>query len=97
MILCVCPCTSVCASMGVREIIITETYVKVMSSLMAKLSCREAYTLLSSIFVHSVGFILLILNKSTWHQISQLKDKQTEMTEKLWRGKGFCNVGQALP
>lgn len=85
-----------CASMEAKEIITTETCVKVMSSLMAKLSCREAYTLLSSIFLHSVGYILLILKKSTWHQMSQPKDKQTEMTEKLWGGKGFCNVGQAL-
>lgn len=85
-----------CASTGVRDIIVTETCVKVMSSLIAKLSCREAYTLLSSIFLHSVGYILLILNKSTWHQAGQPKDKQIEMTEKLWRGKGFCNVGQAL-
>jgi len=54
-----------------------------MSSFMAKLSCREAYTLLSSIFLHSVGCILLILNKSAWHQARQPKDKQTEMAEKL--------------
>lgn len=39
---------------------------------------------------------LQILNKGTWHQVSQPKDKQTEMTEKLWRRKGFCNAGQAL-
>lgn len=56
---------------------------------MAKLGCREAYTLLSSIFLHSVGYILLILNKGTWHQVSQPKDKQTEMMEKLSRRKGF--------
>lgn len=52
-----------------------------MSSLTAKLCCREAYPLLSSIFLHSVGCILLILNKSTWHQMSQPKDKQTETTK----------------
>lgn len=75
MILCVCGCASV--SIEVRGIIIRDVF-KVMSNLMAKGSCREAYALLPSIFFHSVGYILLILNKSTWHQVSQPKDKRTE-------------------
>lgn len=91
-----CGFLCLCVSTGVSETIITETCVKVMSSLMAKLSCREAYILLSLIFLHSVGYILLILNKSTRHQESQPKDKQTKMMEKLWKGEGFCNAGQAL-
>lgn len=63
---------------------------------MAELSYREAYTWFFSIFLLSVVCILLISNKSTLHQVNQPKDKQTEMTEKLWRGKELCTAGQGL-